>query len=68
MDREQTEIEASIDQIRETDEYSASSERMEIAELAYRLWEQRGGRGGSPADDWITAKRMYREQTGSGVE
>ena len=68
MNREQTEIEASIDQIRETDDYFASSERMEIAELAYRLWEQRGGNGGSPADDWITAKRMYREQTGHGAQ
>ena len=67
MDREQTEIEASIDQIRETDEYFATSERMEIAELAYRLWEQRGGKGGSPADDWITAKRMYQEQGRSGL-
>ena len=63
MNRDETEIEASIEQIRESDDYFASPERMEIAELAYRLWEQRGGHGGSPADDWITAKRMYREQS-----
>ena len=28
----------------------------DIAELAYSYWEARGGRGGSPWDDWFRAE------------
>jgi hypothetical protein len=29
----------------------------EIAHLAYAYWEARGGRGGSPLEDWFDAER-----------
>ena len=37
------------------DEMSAPTHN-EIAELAYRYWESRGGRGGSPWEDWFRAE------------
>ncbi len=36
-----------------------ASEREEIQRLAYHLWEQRGGEGGSPEDDWLRAEQEY---------
>lgn len=29
-----------------------------VSALAYRLWEQRGGSGGSAEDDWFQAEQM----------
>ncbi len=39
-----------------TDEMSAPT-REEISELAYSYWEARGGRGGSPWEDWFRAEQ-----------
>jgi hypothetical protein len=30
----------------------------EISKLAYRIYESRGGNGGSPLDDWLEAERQ----------
>jgi len=38
------------------DEISAPTQD-DIAELAYSYWEARGGRGGSPWDDWFRAEQ-----------
>lgn len=38
------------------DEMSAPAEA-EIARLAYSYWEARGGRGGSPWEDWFRAEQ-----------
>jgi len=35
----------------------ASDVREEIAKLAYLLWEERGGIGGSPEEDWLRAEQ-----------
>jgi hypothetical protein len=32
----------------------------EIANLAYSLWEARGGIGGSAEEDWLTAEAQLR--------
>lgn len=37
-------------------------DREEIARLAYSYWVERGGRGGSPEDDWYRAERELRER------
>jgi len=29
-----------------------------VRQLAYQLWQQRGGAGGSPEDDWYQAEQM----------
>ena len=34
----------------------------EIARLAYSYWEARGGRGGSPVEDWFDAERKLMER------
>lgn len=39
--------------------------RDDIARLAYALWEQRGGRGGSPEQDWFLAESQLRTKTSS---
>ena len=31
--------------------------RGEIARLAYLFWEERGGNGGSPEEDWLRAEQ-----------
>jgi len=36
----------------------------EIAKLAYSYWEARGGRGGSPWEDWFRAERELKEREG----
>ena len=41
---------------RASDEISAPTYE-EIAELAYSYWEARGGRDGSPWEDWFRAER-----------
>ncbi len=32
----------------------------DIASIAYELWEQRGGEGVSPVEDWFEAERLLR--------
>jgi hypothetical protein len=34
----------------------------DIARLAYALWEARGGQGGSPEDDWLSAEQKLRRR------
>ncbi len=34
----------------------------DIASIAYELWEQRGGEGGSPVEDWLEAERLLRNR------
>jgi Protein of unknown function (DUF2934) len=41
------------------DEVSAPTDQ-DVAELAYSYWEARGGRGGSPWEDWFRAERELR--------
>jgi len=36
---------------------SEQSIQEEIARLAYLLWEERGGVGGSPEEDWLRAEQ-----------
>jgi hypothetical protein len=36
--------------------------REAIAELAYRYWQARGGRDGSPDEDWLRAERELRQR------
>ena len=41
----------------------------DIANLAYALWEDRGGGDGGAEEDWLEAERMLQEQskpTGKG--
>ncbi len=35
---------------------------LDIAALAYELWEKRGRSEGSPVDDWVEAERQLRER------
>jgi len=35
----------------------------DIASIAYELWEQRGGEGVSPVEDWLKAERLLRART-----
>jgi hypothetical protein len=37
--------------------------RDDIANLAYTLWEARGGGDGRAAEDWLEAERMLQEQS-----
>jgi hypothetical protein len=36
--------------------------RDDIARLAYTFWEQRGGLGGSPDEDWLRAENELRDR------
>jgi hypothetical protein len=44
---------------------SAVSSREQIALLAYSYWQARGGKGGSPEEDWYRAERVIRERLSS---
>jgi DUF2934 family protein len=33
-----------------------------VRELAHRLWQERGGVGGSPHDDWLRAEAMLNDE------
>jgi hypothetical protein len=35
-------------------------DRQAIAELAYRLWKERGGPEGTPEEDWYQAEDLLR--------
>lgn len=39
-----------------------------VQALAYRLWQERGGIGGSPEDDWHRAVQMLSEQRAGSQE
>ena len=39
-----------------------SPTREEIAALAYSYWQERGGHGGSPLEDWLRAERELLER------
>jgi len=41
--------------------------RDDIARLAYTLWEQRGGEGGSPDEDWLRAENELRSRTSTAA-
>jgi hypothetical protein len=43
------------------DEVSAPTEE-QVAELAYSYWEARGGRGGSPWEDWFRAEAELKRR------
>jgi hypothetical protein len=36
--------------------------REDIARLAYAFWEERGGQGGSPDEDWFRAENELRSR------
>jgi hypothetical protein len=36
-------------------------EQDEIAHLAYTYWLQRGGKGGTPEEDWLRAEKELRQ-------
>lgn len=38
----------------------------DIAQLAYALWEARGGGDGGAEEDWLEAERLLSEQRGKG--
>ena len=44
------------EEMKASDEISAPTHE-EIANLAYEYWEARGGRGGSPWEDWFRAEQ-----------
>jgi hypothetical protein len=46
----------------ETTAALTSADRDEIARIAYTLWEQRGGQGGSSEDDWHRAEQEFRKK------
>jgi hypothetical protein len=47
----------------------SADERVEaIAELAYRLWEERGCPDGSAGEDWFKAELVIDGEQGSQVE
>ncbi len=43
-----------------------AAERDEIARIAYFMWEERGGQGGSSEEDWFRAEQEYRRRQGIG--
>ncbi len=43
-----------------------AAERDEIARIAYFMWEERGGQGGSSEEDWLRAEQEYRRRQGIG--
>ena len=53
-----------------TNGYEQSSidvSRDDIARLAYALWEQRGGEGGSPEQDWFRAESELKTRLSSAA-
>ena len=43
--------------VMEMDEELSAPAEAEIARLAYSYWEARGGKGGSPWEDWFRAEQ-----------
>jgi Protein of unknown function (DUF2934) len=54
MDDKSSRLRASV--IEPDDDMSAATQEA-IARLAYSYWEARGGKGGSPWDDWFRAEQ-----------
>ena len=48
--------------VRETDDQVSAPTETQIAELAYSYWEARGGKGGSPWDDWFRAEEELKRR------
>jgi DUF2934 family protein len=48
--------------VREAEEELSAPSDAEIAELAYRYYEARGGRGGSPWEDWFRAEEELKRR------
>ncbi len=46
----------------EADDDLSSPTQSEVAELAYSYWEARGGRGGSPWEDWFRAEEELKRK------
>jgi hypothetical protein len=36
--------------------------REEVAKLAYKYWQERQGRAGSPEEDWFRAEEVVRNR------
>ena len=51
----------------ESASFSTHPTHDEIARLAYSYWEARGGRGGSPEEDWLRAEAELRTRAGSSA-
>ena len=43
--------------VMEVDEELSAPAEQQIARLAYSYWEARGGKGGSPWEDWFRAEQ-----------
>jgi hypothetical protein len=41
----------------------SNTQRKQIAELAYQMWQERGRPLGSPDDDWFRAERELTERS-----
>jgi len=39
-----------------------------VRALAYQLWQERGGTGGSPDDDWLRAEEILRDGHRAAVQ
>jgi len=52
---------ASASVIEPDDDMSAPTQEA-IANLAYSYWEARGGKGGSPWDDWFRAEQELKRR------
>ena len=49
-------------EIMEVDDAVSAPTDEEISELAYSYWEARGGRGGSPWEDWFRAEEELKRR------
>lgn len=47
---------------------SANNSSDAVRALAYKLWQERGGSGGSPEDDWCRAEEILREDQRASVQ
>ena len=43
----------------------AVNRHLDLANLAYHLWERRGGADGSPEQDWYEAERLINQESES---
>lgn len=50
------------------DTTAATTDRSRIAQRAYELYLERGGRDGAAMDDWLTAERELGQDSGSTRE
>jgi hypothetical protein len=52
-------VDATAGSARSGSSHQPISEREEIAKLAYSFWQERGGHGGSPEQDWLRAEQEF---------